>query len=90
MKGKWLRVRFQSSESRPCRAPPPGPYWCWGFGSYTIIAYVSKLSQVEAYWPEADHIQVLNEGVDIEYSDDFPKPEWWDGPRKNRKKPKKK
>lgn len=80
---RYLRVRFHVDEEdyRPVKWPPPGPYWCSGGGDgYSIVvAYVETVKQLKQFWPEADHIDVMNENVPITFSDRFAKPDWWDG-----------
>lgn len=79
--GKWLRVRFRADEDdfRPVVFPPPGPYWCSGYGNNhaIVVAYVGTVDQIAGFWPEASEIVVMEEGVDIAFSDRFPEPAWW-------------
>jgi len=76
----WYRCRFKANEDdyRPVKWPPPGPYWCSGFGDgYNIvIAYVRSLPEVLEFWPEADDVEHTEES-EIKFSDRFPKPDWW-------------
>jgi len=77
----WIRCRFQASpeDYRPVKFPPPGPFWCTGYGiGYSIIvAYVKDEKQITEYWPEADDIDVHEENTEIVFTSRFPKPEWW-------------
>jgi hypothetical protein len=77
----WLRVRFNANQDdyRPVTFPPPGPYWCSGYGSdhSVIVAYVKTVEQVMEYWPDALNIDVMQRDVPISFSDRFPRPEWW-------------
>ena len=81
-KQKWLRCRFHANEEdfRPVKFPPPGPYWCTGYGDgfSVIVAYVRKEEQVTEFWPEANTLEV-DERDEITYTDRFPKPEWYKG-----------
>ena len=78
----WLRCRFQANEEdyRPVTFPPPGPYWCSGYGNdhAVIVAYVRSEEQITEYWPEATDIDVMSEGP-VSFSDRFPKPDWYEG-----------
>lgn len=78
---KWFRCRFHANEDdyRPVKWPPPGPYWCTGYGDdYSIVvAYVRDMEQVYEYWPEASQVDA-EERSEITYTDRFPKPEWYD------------
>lgn len=75
----WLRARFKANEEdyRPVKWPPPGPYWCTGYGDgYSIVvAYVKSLKELRKYWPEAKDIETTKE-KEIEYTERFPKPDW--------------
>lgn len=80
LESKWLRCRFHANEDdfRPVLWPPPGPYWCSGYGDgYSIIvAYVKTIDQIKEYWPEATNIDSSEED-EIVYSDRFQKPKWY-------------
>ena len=80
----WDRVRFRANEDdfRPVTWPPPGPFWCSGYGEgYSIVvAYVPhgySDEQVKALWPEASEIDRMQTDVPIMFSDRFAKPSWW-------------
>lgn len=88
----WQRVRFRADpeDYRPVKWPPPGPYWCSGHGwgdpmfdehgqtEYSIVvAYVKKREQVEEFWPEATHVEMLEATVPLNFTDRFPQPHWW-------------
>lgn len=77
----WIRCRFKANadDYRPIKWPPPGPYWCSGFGDgYNIvIAYVRNIKQVHEYWPEAEDVDP-SACNGITYSDRFPKPDWYE------------
>lgn len=76
----WLRCRFHANadDYRPMSFPPPGPYWCSGYGDdySVIVAYVKSEDQITEYWPEANNIDV-EECESITFSDRFPKPSWF-------------
>ena len=80
----WDRIRFRANNDdyRPVIWPPMGPYWCSGYGDdYSIIvAYIphkTTYNQLKEYWPEANNIDVMEENVQIIFSNRFPKPNWW-------------
>jgi hypothetical protein len=80
----WDRIRFHASadDHRCVVWPPLGPYWRSGEGDgYSIIvAYLpagTKNSVLKKYWPEASAIDRMQEGVQIEFTDRFAKPDWW-------------
>jgi hypothetical protein len=86
---KWLRHRFHANpiDPRPVIFPPPGPYWCSGYGGEagkefryaTLVAYLPPDVPVTDYWPEAE--QITSEERDaIRFTDRFPRPEWYAGP----------
>ena len=80
MNSNWLRCRFRANKDdyRCIKWPPPGPYWCTGYGEgYSIVvAYVRNIDQVKEFWPEADDID-SDERSEITYTDRFPKPDWY-------------
>lgn len=83
---EWLRHRFYADHDdyRPVKFPPPGPYWCSGYsmsGAYEdgysiVIAWLPKSASVTDWWPEATEIESTEHGPP-EWTDRFPKPEWW-------------
>lgn len=83
-KAKWDRVRFKAyiEDWRPVKMPTPGPCWCSGEGDgYAVmVAYFpagATDAVIQQYWPEATAIDRLQTNVDLEFSDRFPKPDWW-------------
>ncbi len=82
---KYIRVRFKTKsveDWRPIIFPPPGPYWCSGYAgdeSYAVIViFLPRGVNLKKYWPDAFHIE--SEYCEkIEYSDRFPKPDWFNG-----------
>lgn len=78
---KWFRVRFFTSKEdyRPVKFPPPGPYWCTGYGAYgaVIIAYIKQEEEILEYWPEATYISSNWEKVEVIFCDRFQRPVWW-------------
>lgn len=78
----WIRVRFYANEDdyRPVAWPPPGPYWCtgYGYGYSIVVAYVKEIGQIKAFWPEATDLDAVDV-EEIQFSDRFPKPKWWNG-----------
>ena len=83
---KWLRARFytDSEDWRPVTWPPAGPCWCTGYADHgsCIVAYVRSSRQLMKQWPEATHIE-LEHCRKPEFSERFPKPEWWQDPGAN-------
>jgi len=77
---KWLRCRFNANleDYRPIKFPPPGPFWCSGEGEdySVIVAYLKTEEQIEEFWPEATNISI-QEREEINFTDRFPKPDWW-------------
>lgn len=76
----WNRHRFHANadDCRPIVFPPPGPWWCTGYGEgYSIVvAYLPVGIDVTSYWPEATQIDT-EEKETIVYSSRFPKPDWF-------------
>lgn len=80
----WDRIRFRANpdDYRCVPWPPLGPYWCSGEGdNYAIVvAYMphpATAKTIKKYWPEASHIDWMQTETDIQFSDRFPKPSWW-------------
>ena len=76
----WVRVRFKANaeDYRPVKFPPPGPFWCTGYSEdrSVLVAYVKRIEQIEEYWPEAEDLDA-DETTEIEYTDRFPRPDWY-------------
>lgn len=76
----WYRYRFHANEDdyRPVAWPPPGPYWCTGYGDgySTVVAYLPPDEPLTFWWPEATNVDA-EEVDEIVFSDRFPEPEWW-------------
>ncbi len=76
----WKRHRFytKSTDYRPIKFPPPGPWWCSGesMDSFVIICYLPPQVPVTEYWPEAFGIDSEDKD-EIVFTDRFPKPSWW-------------
>lgn len=80
--GKWQRVRFSvpSEDYRPVTFPPPGPYWCSGYGSddeAILVAYVRTEDQVREFWPDSSPLHFSDECDGITFTSRFPEPAWW-------------
>ena len=77
----WIRYRFHAYEAdyRPVKFPPPGPYWCSGYGDgYAIlIAWLPESANLLEWWPEAAEVDETAEGPP-EYTSRFPKPDWYE------------
>lgn len=75
----WIRARFKTDENdyRPVKWPPPGPFWCTGYGdgSSIVVAYMKNEKQIEEYWPDAEEVEITQRD-EITFTDRFPKPEW--------------
>lgn len=76
----WMRHRFKANEDdyRPVKFPPPGPYWCTGYGEgcSVVVAYLPVGVKVKEWWPEALDID-SEPCAGPEFSDRFRKPIWW-------------
>lgn len=61
----WIRYRFKtkSPDYRPVIFPPPGPFWCTGYGEdyATIVAYFPPSEDLYKYWPEAEDVDMSEE-----------------------------
>lgn len=79
----WTRFRADEDDYRPVKFPPPGPYWCSGYGDgYSIVvAYLRPGDDVKEWWPEASAVDT-KDIPEIKFAGRFPKPYWWtpDGP----------
>lgn len=76
----WCRFHANADDYRPVKFPPPGPYWCTGYGDdYSIVvAYFLKKGwrkTLKEHWPEASNVE-HEDREEITYSDRFTKPEW--------------
>ncbi|HEY6797030.1 MAG TPA: hypothetical protein VI248_20345 [Kineosporiaceae bacterium] len=78
----WVRARFHAEldDYRPVRWPPPGPYWCTGYGEdySVVVAYLRPGDEVTAWWPEASEVEV-KEFDAITFTSRFARPDWWSG-----------
>lgn len=83
MKGEWFRFRFRANaeDPRPVKFPPPGPYWVTGYdgsGEWAyIVAYIRPSDALRDYWPDAAFIEQGTAHDAIEFSERFPRPDWW-------------
>jgi hypothetical protein len=92
----WTRHRFHANadDYRPITFPPPGPYWCSGYGltgdgelTYaTVIAYLPRGADPRRWWPEASNID-SEEHDQITFTDRFPCPEWWNAAQSQPQEP---
>jgi len=78
-----IKARFQANapDYRPV-VSATHPFWCSGTAgddSYSIIiAYAEDEVDILRLWPEAAQIDIFEEDVkEFEYSDRFPKPDWY-------------
>lgn len=75
-----LRIRFQANleDYRPINWPVKHPYWCSGEGdTYSIvISYADNEKYIYDNWPEAKNLDI-QEVDEYEFSDRFPKPNWF-------------
>ena len=88
----WLRVRFSvpSEDYRPVTFPPPGPYWCSGYGSddeAILVAYVRTEDQVREFWPDASPLHFSDKCDGITFTSRFPEPAWWPAAAERKVKP---
>lgn len=85
----WTRYRFRANEEdyRPVKFPPPGPYWCSGYGEdYAIvIAWLPSTTDLTYYWPEATEIVVMRDDAGPPaFTSRFTRPHWYMGEGKDR------
>jgi hypothetical protein len=76
----WTRFRADIDDYRPTVWPPPGPYWCTGWGEdySTVVAYLRPGDDITHWWPEASDVDT-QERSEIQFADRFPHPAWWTG-----------
>ena len=75
----YVNIEEVNEDYRPIIWPIKYPYWCSGETSkdFIICAYVDNEDDIYKQWPEAFNVDI--EKVDkIEFSDRFPKPEWYE------------
>lgn len=74
----WHRFRANEDDWRPVKFPPPGPFWCTGYGDgfSIVVAYLPPGVAVTNWWPEASHID-SDEREYIVFTGRFQKPDWW-------------
>lgn len=81
MSGDWVRLRFRADpdDPRPVTFPPPGPWWCTGYGDgYSIVvAYLHENEDVTTWWPEAAEVDSTPAPAGPAFNARFPKPDWW-------------
>lgn len=79
----YLRIRFRASldDPRPLNWPIKYPYWISGEdGSHAIlVAYADSKEYIKENWPEASILEV-KEFDQLEFTDRFPKPDWFKQP----------
>lgn len=80
----WDRIRFKANleDYRCVPWPPLGPYWRSGFNDEhsIVVAYLphgTTDKEIRKYWPEACGIDRMQKGIELTFTDRFPKPEWW-------------
>ena len=63
---------------RPVKWPIKYPYWCTGESAkfFELVAYADNVKQIRELWPEAHFVEYRHVN-EIEFSDRFPKPEWY-------------
>jgi len=81
-KNQFWRVRFYEKnveDFRPLKFPPPGPYWCSGYGDNKaiLIAWLPNKEDLTKYWPDAEVDEWSDGRSPIMFTDRFPKPDWW-------------
>lgn len=78
---QFWRVRFYANEDdyRPIKWPPPGPFWCSGYGDgrAILIAWVPNKKDLKEYWPEAEVDEWSDFRQPIRFTDRFQQPDWW-------------
>lgn len=75
-----IRARFETNEDdyRPVLWPPPGPFWCTGYGpdSAIVVAYAADEAEILKFWPDAQNIDA-EPSDSYFFSSRFPQPDWW-------------
>jgi hypothetical protein len=78
-----LRIRFEANldDPRPVNWPIAFPYWITGYGENyaTVVTYCDDRSYVHLNWPEARNLDETEVEL-IEFTDRFPKPDWYGEP----------
>lgn len=83
-----IRARFYANnvDPRPMNWPAKHPYWVsgeTGDGRHSIvISYADDLDYILDNWPEALEIE-SKDVADYQFTDRFPKPEWFEVPHDN-------
>lgn len=79
-KRKWKFMWIQSSKSEPDLWCPEHPYWIEQSHNkelpFDICTYIPKKENIKKYWNECEIIQ-SNLVHKIEFSQEFPKPNWF-------------
>ncbi len=79
----WTRYRFRANpdDYRPVFFPPPGPYWCSGWGldpdHSIVIAWFPDNVDLLEWWPEAEAVTTEEDRGPPTFTDRFPRPDWW-------------
>lgn len=76
----WIKYRFKTksiNDWRPLIFNPEYPFWCSGYGDdyAIIIMYLPKDEDIYKYYDDAYDIDI--EEKEIEFSDRFPKPDYY-------------
>lgn len=76
-----IRARFTVNDQdyRPVVWPIPHPYWCSGYteNRAVLVAYADDLAQVLHQWPDAENIDVMEDGLtEYTFTTRFAKPSW--------------
>lgn len=82
-----LRVRFRANiaDPRPVNWPVKHPFWVTGEVMWatkrtaypTVVSYADDENYIFENWPEASHLKIITEVDDYQFTERFPKPDWW-------------
>ena len=74
-----IRARFivALEDYRPVTWPIKRPYWCSGYrasdDAAILVAYADSVDEIQELWPEAEHIDILEDGLDkYTFTERFP------------------
>jgi hypothetical protein len=84
-----IKIRFETphDDYRPVNWSPPYPFWKTGISSNDdpiIVAYLDSNEQLYEYWPDAKNVSSVEEVDEINFTDRFQKPDWWEDEKKDR------
>jgi hypothetical protein len=86
-----VRFHANSFDPRPVKWPVKHPFWVTGYGGWprdcgdqpvyagyaVVVSYADDLDYIRENWPEASHIEVVEECETHMFTERFPKPDWF-------------